>query len=92
VEEEFLLPYLKNKVKAKGKGMAQVVDHFPSKHKALSSIPSTAKKSSQCLKRNRYVKTDLNTTQYNMYQNTTQYPIGIYKYFVLKKLVLQKRF
>jgi hypothetical protein len=38
-------PHLKNKLKAKGLGgVAQMVDHLNSKHKALSSIPSTTKK------------------------------------------------
>jgi hypothetical protein len=41
-------PYLKNKLKTKQKGlrgadMDQVVEHLPSKHDALNSIPSTAK-------------------------------------------------
>jgi ribosomal protein L11 len=34
-------PYLKNKLKAKGLSMAQVVELLPSKCKALSSLPVT---------------------------------------------------
>jgi hypothetical protein len=36
------IPYLKNKLKAKG-SMVQVVECLPSEHKALISIPSSAK-------------------------------------------------
>jgi hypothetical protein len=36
--------YLKNNLKKRGWGMAQVIEHLSSKHKALSSRSSTAKK------------------------------------------------
>jgi hypothetical protein len=37
-------PNLKNNQGKRARGMAQAVEYLPSKHKALSSSPSTAKK------------------------------------------------
>jgi hypothetical protein len=37
-------PHLKNNRKQKGMGASQVVEHLPSKHKALSLNPRTRKK------------------------------------------------
>jgi hypothetical protein len=37
-------PYLKNKLNLKKLGVAQMSEHLPSKHKALSLIPNTVNK------------------------------------------------